>query len=296
MVQHSADFTQLTDLDPVLTEIFYQHYEQLPPVRSLLFNVQSSDKAKETDLRIGSFADPVKFDGTVVYDQADRGYAVEYTHEHYARGFQVEKTLMEDMQYDNIFSQASQMGTAFARKQEKDAASVFNNAFTVEGYDGAELCANDHPRSRTDSTAVDNLLTLTLTSDNLETAITTLESLGDDRGEEISIVADILLVPRALRKTALELTESELTPGSANNAVNVHNGLQTVVWPFLTDTNAWYVVDEAMMKRYLKWYDRITPEFAAEDSFDTLIRKYRGRMRYSYGYSDFRWIVGSNPS
>lgn len=300
MVLVSENFTQLTDLDPVLTEIFYQHYNQIAPKRASIFGVRSSSKAKETDLRIDSFSDPTPFNGTVEYETPDRDYEVEFTHTQFTKGFMIERALMDDMQYENIFSQASNMGTAFARKQEKDAASVFNNAFTASapylGYDSVALCSDSHPRSRTDATTVDNNLALALNAANLETAITTMQAFKDDQGEEISIMPDTLLVPRALRKTALELVGSPLTPESANNAVNVHSGMNLVVWDFLTDTNAWFVLDSAMAKRYLKWYDRVPVEFAAEDSFDTLVRKYRGYMRYSYGWSDFRWVIGSNPS
>src|SRR5574342_351895 len=282
----SENFANLTDLDPVLTEIFYQHYNQHPPKRTAIFNVLTSNKAKETDFRIGSFSDPVKFDGTVIYETPKADYEIVYAQSQWAKGFIVEQTVLEDMQYDGIFTSASQMGTAFARKQEKDAASVFNNAFaTVLGYDAKTLCADDHPRSKTDSTAVDNKLALTLTSANLETAITTMQAFGDDRGEEITIMPDTLLVPRALRKTALEIAGSPQQPESANNNINVHFGMNVIVWEYLTDTNAWFVIDSVMAKRYLKWYDRITPDFAADDNFDNLLRKYRGRMRYSFGWS-----------
>lgn len=292
------NFTQLTDLDPVLTEIFFQHYGQIAPKRTQIFGMRTSKKAKETDLRIDSFSDPTEFNGKVEYETPARDYEVVYSHTQFAKGFMVERAMLDDMQYDDIFSQASNMGTAFARKQEKDAASVFNNAFSASylGYDSKALCADDHPRSRTDSTAVDNALALALTSANLETAITTMQAFKDDQGEEISIMPDTLIVPRALAKTGRELTGSSLTPESGNNAINVHEGMNLVVWEYLTDPNAWFVVDSAMAKRYLKWYDRVPVEFAATDDFDTLLRKYRGYMRYSYGWSDFRWVIGSNPS
>jgi len=298
MVQHESQFGSLVDLDPVLDEVFFDHYTQPTDMLETIFNVQESSKNKETDLRVGGFSDPVDFDqhGSIVYDTADEGYEVEYSHTQWVRGFQITQVMLEDMQYNAIFDSAANMGTAFGRKRAKDRASVFNNAFSTTGYDVKALCADDHPRSKSDSTSVDNNLTLALNSTNLETAITTLMSLGDDLGEEIAVMPDYLIVPRALRKTALELTGSELTPESANNAVNVHSGLTAIVSPYLTDTNAWFVVDSAMSRRYLKWYNRIGTEFTAEDSFDTLIRKYRGRMRYSFGWSDFRWIVGSNPS
>ena len=292
----SQNFTQLTDFDPVLAEIFYQQYNQHPQLRQQVFGMRRSLKAKETELRLGSFGDPVEFDGAVEYETPSRDYEIVYSHTHFVKGFSIEQTLLEDMQYDGIFASAAEMGRAFARKQEKDAWSVFNNATSTVGYDGKALIANDHPRSRTDATAVDNLLALALSAANLETAITTMQAFGDDKGEEISIMPDLLIVPRALRKTALELTGSPLNPETANNAINVHSGLRTLVVPWLTDTNRWFVVDSALAKQHLKWWDRIDPTFAAEDDFNTLIRRYRGRMRYSYGWSDFRWIIGSEAS
>lgn len=300
MVQYSGNFTQLVDFDPLLTEIFYQHYTQELGTGGVmqLFGMVASQKAKETDLRVGGFRDPVAFTGKVEYAAAERGYEVEYSHTEYALGFMVERKLAEDMQYGNIFARAEELGTAFARKRRKDAASVLNNAFSTSfnGYDVKPLCEDTHPRSRADSTSVDNELTLALNSSNLETAITTMQAFGDDLGEEITIMPDTLVVPRALRKTALEITQSMQVPENANNAINVHEGMNVIVDPYLTDINAWFVVDSAMSRRYLKWFDRIVPEFKATEDFDTFIRKYAGYMRYSFGWSDFRWVIGSNPS
>ena len=43
----------------------------------------------------------------------------------------------------------------------------------------------------------------------------------------------------------------------------------------------------------LNFFWRVRPEFKQAEDFDTLVAKYRGYMRYSYGYSDYRGIVGS---
>jgi hypothetical protein len=51
-----------------------------------------------------------------------------------------------------------------------------------------------------------------------------------------------------------------------------------------------------MARRYLKWFERIPLEFAAENDFDTLIRRYRAYNRFSYGWSDFRWAARSKAS
>ena len=310
MVQHSSQFPQLVDLDPILTDIFYQHYEYAtggPDVGTManrisangvlnLFNQQMSSKAKETDFRIGSFRDPVVFDGKVEYQRLERGYEVEYVPDAYVSGFQVEREMYDDNQYDFVFSSANEMGTAFGRRTRKDAASVFNNAFAAgtTGYDAVPLCSASHPRSRTDATTVSNTLTTALTSDSLETAITTMQGFDDDNGEYIVILPDTLVVPIALRKTALEIAGSEYTPENANMTRNVYDGaMQVIVDPYLTSTTAWFVVDSTMSRKYLKWYNRVMPEFGSTEDFDSFIYKYRGYQRYSFGWSDFRWIIGS---
>lgn len=299
MVQFSGNFSQLVDIDPVLRDIFYNQY-----TRDLgdggvmtLFNKLVSNKAKETDLHIGGFRDPKLFTGKIEYTDAERGYTVEYDFDELVSGFQITRKMRDDMQYDGIFASAGEMATSFARKRRKDGASVFNNSTSSSyvGYDGKALCASDHPRSRTDSTSVSNLLALSLTSDNLEAAVLAHQALKDDLGEEIVIMPDTLVVGRSLRKKAIEITASPQIPENANNAINVQQGAwNVVVDPYLTSTTAWYIVDSTMSRRYLKWYDRVPVEFGGTEDFETMIWKYRGYARYGYGWSDFRFILQGN--
>lgn len=294
-LQYSANFTEVTDLDPVLSEIFYQHLGELGPMLERMYRVLNSDKAKETDLRIGSFGDPQEFEDRIIYDGADPDYTIEYSHTEYASGFKVQRKLFDDKQYGGFFESAEDLGRAFRRKVEKDAASTFNNAFSGSylGYDSKALCADDHPRSEADSTSVDNKATLALTAANFNTVWEQSQALVDDRGELIGVNPDLLLVPPGLMKEAHEITRSPLDPASAENAANPYAGIQYMVWNRLTDSTAWFLIDSMMMRRYLKWYWRVTPEFKGEVDFDTYIRKYAGYMRYSFGWSDFRWVVGS---
>lgn len=296
---HSSQFQSLVDLDPVLSEIFFNSYDQVPmSLVGPIISQRTSTKAKETDLRLGSFTDPQEFNGQVFYDTPSRGYEIPYAHAHYTLGFKVAVDMLEDNQYAGIFDQTTNMGQAFIRKRVKDEASMFNNAFSgVLGYDGKTLCATAHPRSMTDATAVSNSLgTKALNAANLEEAITTLQQLGDDLGNTVSVMPTHLIVGYANRKKALELIGSELTPESGNNAVNTHAGLQLIVHPMITGPK-WFVVDNGMSQRTAKWFDRLATTFGSTDDMaNTLSRSFYGRMRYSFGWSDFRWVVGSNPS
>jgi hypothetical protein len=119
MPQYSDNFSQLVDLDPVLTEIFFQAYNMHPTTSDAIWATRTSSKAKETDLLIGSFGDPKPFTGTVDYDEAQPDYEVEYVHAEYTNGFIVERKLLDDMQYENIFDRAGNLATSFARWREK---------------------------------------------------------------------------------------------------------------------------------------------------------------------------------
>lgn len=301
MTQSSAGFTELTDLDPVLAEIFFQKYRQITPMLlNQIIGVRSSQKAKETTQRVGSFGDPQPWEGQVHYDDANPDYQIEWSHEQLTLGFKVEKTLLEDNQYQGIFDSAGNLGQSFNRKVVKDEASIFNNAFTAgatAGYDGVALVSASHPQSKTDATTVSNTMgTAALTEANLESAIVQLEGLGDDRGEETVAIATHLVVGRAQRMKALKLTGSTLEPESGNNAINTHTSLTPVVHPLITG-NKWFVVDAPMALMSMLWWWRLQAQFDADDDKGkTLIRSYYGRMRYSFGWQDWRWLVGSNAS
>lgn len=301
-VETSASFTELTDLDPVLTEIFFQKYRQITPLLlNKIIGVRNSTKAKETSQRVGSFGDPQPWEGQVHYDDAMPDYQIEWTHGQLTLGFKVEKTLLEDQQYQQIFDSASNLGQSFNRKVVKDEASVFNNAFSgVLGYDGVALVSDSHPRSKTDATLVSNSMgTAALTEANVEAATVKLEGLGDDRGQETVAMATHLVVGRAQRMKALKLTGSPLEPESGNNAINPINTelkLTPVVHPLITG-NKWFVTDAPMALTAMLWWWRLMAEFdSTDDKGKTLIRSFYGRMRYTFGWQDWRWVVGSNAS
>ncbi len=300
-VETSAGFANLVDLDPVLTEIFYQKYRQMTPLLlGNIFGVRVSSKAKETHGRVGSFGDPQPWEGQIHYDDASPDYEIEWSHGKLSLGFKVEKELIDDMQYQGIFDSASNLGQSFNRKVVKDEAAVLNSAFaTVTGYDGKVLCATDHPRSQTDSTAVSNSMgTAALTESNLEAAIIQLEGLGDDLGNETVAIATHLVVGRQQRSKAYKLTGSTQEPESGNNAINPpnHTILKPIVHPLITG-NKWFVVDAGMSMMQMLWYWRQQAEFGSDDDKSkTQIRSYFGTMRYSKGWQDFRWLVGSNAA
>jgi len=67
-------------------------------------------------------------------------------------------------------------------------------------------------------------------------------------------------------------------------------------WEYLLDTNDWFMMDSSMMKDALKFVDRVKAEFGMAEEFDSFIGKWRLYARYSLGWNDWRFILGSQVS
>ncbi len=291
-------------LEPGLREIFFaqlaalQGKSQIP----VLFKQLTSTKATEAFLGVGGMGDWKKYKGAIEYDDFDELYKTTLTHDEFVNAFAVERKLVDDDQYNIINARPAGLAIGAARKREKDAASIFNNATSASylGGDGVALLSDSHPLAPTHSAdVIDNKLALALSYDNLISARNSMMAFTDDRTELINIEPDTLLVPPALEQTAMEIFRTTNKPNTADYVINFTGGwLRNVIkWPYLTDTNRWFLIDSTLAKQHLIWDDRVATEFALDPASDyNLVARYRGYMRYSYGWSDFRWVIGSEPS
>jgi hypothetical protein len=285
-------------LEPGLRAIFETQRAALAAQAVLpqLFNVQSSSKAQEHDLGMGGFADWEEYKGAIEYDDPEQLWKTTYTHVEFARGFKVERKLVDDDLYNVINRRPRGLALSAERKREKDAASVFNNAFSSSfaGGDAVELCGA-HPYSPGNATTQDNSGTTALSYDAVIATRKLMRAYVDDRGELVPINPDTILVPPELEDTAWTIVNTVLKPGTGNNDANfVRSNVNNVIsWDYLTDANNWFLVDGMLAKLYLNWFDRVPLEFAMDPTSDfTLEARFRGYMRYSYGWSDWRWLYG----
>ena len=305
-VHQEANFGKL--LEPGLRKLFYETFDEVPEEYSKIFHVKNSKKAREVDYGLGSmpiwseFGKAIDKDlkGTAVTDgempkvpyvTIPAGLERIYVHKEFAQGFMVERKMVDDEQYGAIEKMPKDLARAGRYKVEMDAISLLTKGFTENGYDGKPLFATDHPLLKGDGTN-SNLITGELNQANLEKAIIAMRNFTDEAGKKVVFKADTLIVPPALEFKAIELLNSVNKPdGDLNNVNSIKGKLKIQVMEFLDSDTAWFVMDS---KRHeLNFFWRVRPEFKREEDFDTLVAKYRGYMRYSYGYSDYRGIVGS---
>lgn len=290
-------------LEPGLRKIFFETYDELPEQYAKIYNVHNSSKAREHDWGMGAFGDWDKRESQfdeVSYKTLSPGLERVYVHEAFTQGFKVTREMFDDDQYRQINKLPQAMARSGRAKVEKDAMLPLINGFDPQFaiYDGKPLFAEDHPLLDSNKT-VSNVLHKPLTEESLKEAILLMRNTLDEAGNLVQFKPTRLIVPPALEDTAIRITKSEKIAGTNLNDTNKYlnsYGLEIVVLDYLgataggSDTH-WFLQDGT--RHELNFFWRIRPEFKWEESFDDFVAKYRGYMRYSYGVSDWRGLVGS---
>jgi len=286
------------ELDPSIRTIFFDRYDQEPQVMPQVFNVLTTSQQTETDSATTAFGKLQQTSelGSLDYEDPLKMYRTTYTPLKYTKGFKVSQELKEDDQNNVIMRMPAALAKSVVYTTEYWAASVFNNAFSTSytSYgDALPLCSTAHTRAdggSNQSNASGN--GITLNEANLETARLAAEKALNDKGEIVNFRMDNLLIPIDLRKTAQILTESTLRPGTANNDVNIYTGVFNIItWRYITSTTAWFLLDKS--NQLLQWFWRIRPEFKNDYNFDADAALYKVRIRFAYGWSDWRGVWGS---
>jgi len=287
-----ANFGDL--LEPGFRKIFFDQFSMIPTVYDKIFRVNNSTKHQEYDSSVTGFSQLVEKTegGPITYENPLQGYDYTYPHKTYAKGFKVTEEMYEDDQYNIMNRMPAQLAKAVTRDVETRTANIFDNAFTSgTGGDGSYLCADSHARID-GGTAQDNKNTYGMSEAYIETALIAMRGTLDGKGQKILVRPDTLLVPKELELEANVLMKSTGRTATNYNEINPYQGrLNVVVWDFLDDTQAWFILDSGLHQLNFFWRRR--PRFAQDESFDTEVALYKTSCRYSVGFSDWRGVYGS---
>lgn len=265
-----------------------------------LFDVETSTQNYEEDVQMMGFGlMPVKNEGSAItYASQTQGYVSRYTHVAYSMGYIVTYEEIKDNLYEKV-SRSRAKALGFSKRQTKElvGANVYNRAFSSSytGGDGKELIATDHP-SAAGSQANELAVSADLSETSLEDLIILIMGMTDYQGLKIGLMAQGLIVPRQLWFEANRILKSTLQNDSANNAVNVLNSTNALpggikVNHYLTDSDAFFI--KTNCPDGLKCYQRDGFDLEQDNDFDTSNAKAKTYDRYSFGWSDWRGIVGS---
>ena len=298
MSMNRAHFAKM--LEPGLNTLFGLEYDSYPPEYAAVFEANTSQKAFEEDVLLEGFGSaPVKNEGAAVsYDSASQQWTARYQHETVALAFSITEEAEEDGQYGSISSRYTKaLARSMSSTKEIKAANVLNNATTsgFTGGDGVTLLSTSHPtrngnQSNTLATAAD------LSETSLESILIQIADMKDDRGLRIAAQGTTLVIPTAYSFVAERLLESQLRTATADNDINaIRSGGYLPqgyhVMRRLTDSDQWFVKTD--VPDGLKMFQRSPLKKGMEGDFETGNVRYKVRERYSFGFTDWRGIFGS---
>lgn len=293
----------LTELySPIYDEFVMMTFAEETQVHKQAFE-EINDSTKEYKTHgisgLGIWVDANEAEGGG-YEDPSKTYAKTFTQAKYWKKFQESFEAVDFDEYALLKKEddIKAMGRGARAKVETDTSAVLYDGFTTACPDGEYLFSNSHPKNPDETgTTYDNLLDGPLSHDNLEAAEKQIsDNLKDPKG--IPIVTEenpTLFYAPTLRGTAARLFSDRATgrPEIDNrDEINRFSGkYKPVEWRYLqadlggSDT-AWYIIYKSL--NFLKIVWSAKPSFAAWTDEDLEVYKFKGRMLYDCGATDWR--------
>ena len=284
---------------PGVNKFFGQEYKEHPVEYTDLFDTFTSRKAWEEDVGTSGFGlFQVKGQGApIAYDTNQQGFTSRYMMVTYGLGFAITKETIEDDLYDVAMEKGGR-GLGFSIRQSKEiqGALVYDRAFNTSytGGDGVALLVSTHKKiaggtySNVIGTAAD------LSEAALEQAVIDVMKFTNDRGLNISVMPQSLIIPVDLWAEAEKIMRTPTEVGTANSTVNVVRGRfpkGIKINHYVTDVDAWFI--RTNVRDGMKYFVRRPDTFDMDDDFDTDNAKYKATYRCAFGWTDPRGLYGS---
>ena len=289
------------ELEPGLNALFGLEYNRFENEHAEIFDTETSERAFEEEVMLSGFAQaPTKGEGAAVtYDTAQETFTSRYSHETVALAFALTEEAIEDNLYDSLSSRYTKaLARSMATTKQVKAANVLNNAFSTSfpGGDGKPLLTTDHPtlsagdQSNEPSTAAD------LNETSLENAMIDIAAFKDERGIKVNVQARKLIIPPQLQFVADRILNSPGRVGTSDNDINSLRNMGMlpegyVVNHYLTDADAFFIKTDS--PNGMKHFERAAMTTGMEGDFETGNVRYKVRERYSFGFTDWRGIFGT---
>jgi len=306
----TGNFSNLTTLRGI-DMVIHHAYDQREKIGRGLFNLRESTQYQENTQTVGGVGLlQTKLEGeSINYSSLTEGHKGTFTHVDYALGMRATREMMRDELYGVMEDMAVELAYSANATEETILANTFNNGFnsSYTGPDGLELFSSVHVREDGGTFKNEPSSQADLSKSTLETGLTDFrKNFTDGAGKKLAIRPKYLLVSPDNQFTAARLLDSTNNPvvnygedadNDSTAAINPINGLglQLVVWDYLTDTNAWFLLAEKENHKLL-CYTR--EEFNTDYiyDFDTKDYKISGQFAQSSGWGDVRGIYGVSGS
>lgn len=313
-----------TDFTDVLTskgyEIFWEKYDYTEDVWNTLFDERNTEEPYVEDSSMIGMGDLVekKENEPITFDAPMDGYPCVGKVRTFARGMAWSYESYKDTQVEKLFDSCiASWSQSYKRTRDRFYVKFFNYGAITAGND---VFNNSIPGVKTDSsgdviydsvaffnaahpdkvggTYSNYSAALSLTYANLVTVYNTMTTTNayDDKGDEIDINPDTLLVPKGLEITALQLVGSQYLPHDSTTPSKpnpFYNRFTVKPWRRLSDTDAWVLMESgkglvALNREDVNidtWVDPETKQYKA-----SIVCRFGGYVR------NWRWHYGCNFS
>ena len=287
-------------LFPGVHKTFGQEYNKHPLECDQMFDMNTSSKAYEEDVRVTGFGlAPVKAEGaSTSYTSSQQADTTRYTNVAYSLGFIVSREEVDDNLYKEVGRRRA-TSLAFSMKTTKEVvgANIFNRAFNAAfvGGDGVEMCSAAHP-SAAGNQSNELAVAADLSEASVETMLIQIMNATNYEGLQIALRGMKLLVAPNEAFNAERILKSNLRSGTDFNDVNAIKSMGLLpqgymVNHYFTDADAWFIKTDAPSG--LQGFNRTGLELEKDGDFDTGNRKHKAYERYAFGWTDWLGVYGS---
>ena len=303
-----TDFTEAMKKDMYDYYLDWERYQEIAPVYESLFDIMPSSAAYEkfnSAIGLGDLLEKPEGEDLKA-DAPLEGYTIWCKNRTYGRQLRFTFEGVKDNQKfpdflrttvgswkDSLVRTKDRFYVQFFNKGALSAGhDVFNNTLTglVSStddptgdliYDNQAFFATAHP-DKVGGTYANLTVSRALNHDNLETTWETFTSTNnrDERGNEIELMPNVLVIPPQLKFTADRILKSTNIPDSADNDINAMYGIvQPQVWQRLSDSDGWFL---GVRNMGLMGTDRMAPELdfyqdeTSKDYYATIIYRFGG--------------------
>lgn len=296
----STNFFDLygTTMLPMLHHVVFDTYKGIPDVIPEIMRMEKSDKQIEQTTTVGGFDRAVEFgeNESVTYQDPVQGYDKTYSQVKYNKAWRVSREWVDYGKFVTIKDLAKNAGKALAEVRQIVAVDIFNNAFTTsaDNPNSDQLVSTTHTMERGGTTSNRLGTDADLSYTTLDSMLQLFKNQRDQANLRIGLMPKKLFVPEEEWTNAVEITKSQLRPGTANNNINVFQGLlQVVDSVFLTDPDAWFVLGDPSDSQVF-FFQMRSPELETDKDFDNEAVKNKLVEAYAVGWSDWRNICGTS--
>lgn len=292
-----AGFSAL--LAPDARRVYVETGKERPLEHPLLFNVENMEWNPVTDRQISGLGTvPSKPEGTqFTLDEPIMGGNVSYLANPFGLAVEITWELWRDELYGVMRELVAEMARASRNRQEIDAFSVLNNAFSTSfpGFTtGESLISTSH-------TGLDGVVRANRPSPDIgfsitgiQNAVVRYENMTDERNLPRLLAPVMAVVTPTNKFVAREILGSSGKPYTADNELNalIQEDLSWFVAHYLTTATYWFLV-AAKGVHDLNFLWRDHPIF---DSFDDPWTKnaiFTVYQRHTKGFGSWRGIDGS---